>query len=69
MTPLEQMRLAEQVKKDRVRSVQKIVVEIDELVSAANPDDGSAPLGPVVQMGNLLNNKWPTIRAILVAYQ
>jgi hypothetical protein len=46
--------------------IKAIVDEIDELMEAANPKNGSAPLGPIVQLGNLINNKWPTIRAALI---
>lgn len=45
--------------------IEKIIAELDELMEEANPKDGSAPLGPIVQIGNLINNKWPTIRKAL----
>lgn len=47
--------------------IKQIVAEIDELMEAANPSDGSAPLEPVLKLGNLLNAKWPTIRKALVS--
>jgi hypothetical protein len=45
--------------------IKQIIARIDELMEAANPPDGSAPLGPIVQIGNLINDKWPTIRKAL----
>ena len=47
-------------------TIKDIVNRIDELMEKANPEDGSAPIQPVLEMGNYLNEVWPTIRSHLL---
>jgi hypothetical protein len=46
--------------------IKDIVDRIDELVEKANPEDGSAPMQPVLELGNYLNEVWPTVRKRLL---
>lgn len=48
--------------------IKDIVDRIDELMEKANPEDGSAPMQPVLEMGNYLNEVWPTIRNHLLGH-
>lgn len=47
--------------------IKTILNELDEMIEAANPKGGGAPIGPIIGIGNLVNNKWPTIRKVLAA--
>lgn len=38
------------------------VKELDRLVKEANPKDGSAPLGPVIEIGCIVAREWPELR-------
>lgn len=46
--------------------IKEIVERLDDLLVAAMPKDGSAPLGPVFDAGNYLMAVWPTMRAKLL---
>lgn len=45
--------------------MKRLIAEIDKLVKGANPPDGGAPLGPVVQIGCLVNREWDFIKRFM----